>query len=177
MTTSILRPIRRDDLPHFLAWINDYEVIRTLSIIPPVAEGMELQFLERALNNDNSQDVFFAFDGPDGKYAGNVGLHGIDWISRKAEMGIVVGRKELWGKGIGSAAIKAILHHAFIILNLNRVFLRVFSHNPKAIKLYQTLGFIQEGQLRNDTWKDGSYRDTLLMGIMREEWEKLHNGS
>lgn len=172
-----LRPIRRDDFPHFMEWVNDPEVTITLNLLRPIAEGRELEFLERALTNDNTRDVFFAFDGPDGTYAGNIGLHGIDWISRKAELGIVIGRKDLWGKGIGALAIKAALAYAFNDINLQKVYLRVFDHNERGIKLYKRLGFIQEGIMRRDAFKDGVYHDTIFMSILKEEWQKLYSGS
>jgi RimJ/RimL family protein N-acetyltransferase len=177
MSEFKLRPIRRDDFPHFMEWVNDPEVTHTLILLRPIAEGLELEFLERALANDNTRDVFFAFDGPDGTYAGNIGLHAIDWISRKAELGIVVGRKDLWGKGIGALAIKAALAYAFNDINLEKVYLRVFDHNERGIKLYKSLGFVQEGIMRRDAFKNGVYHDTIFMSILREEWQKLYPSS
>jgi RimJ/RimL family protein N-acetyltransferase len=172
-----LRPICRDDFAHFMLWVNDPEVTHTLNLLRPIAEGRELEFLERALSNDNTRDVFFAFDGPDGVYTGNIGLHGIDWISRKAELGIVVGRKELWGKGVGAQAIQAALAYAFNDLNLQKVYLRVFDHNQRGIKLYKRLGFVQEGIMRRDVFKNGAYHDTIFMSILKEEWEKAIKSS
>ena len=55
--------------------------------------------------------------------------------------------------------------------NLNRIFLRVFEDNPAAIRCYEKVGFRLEGRLRQDRYQDGRYLDTLVMGLLRDEFE------
>jgi len=64
-----------------------------------------------------------------------------------------------------------LLRHGFLTLNLNRVFLRVFETNPRAIRSYEKAGFIHEGRLRQAEFRDGQYVDILLMSVLRSEWE------
>jgi RimJ/RimL family protein N-acetyltransferase len=58
----------------------------------------------------------------------------------------------------------------FNTLNLNRIFLRVFADNARAIRAYEKVGFQHEGRLRQDNYFNGGYRDTLLMGLLRADW-------
>jgi RimJ/RimL family protein N-acetyltransferase len=102
--------------------------------------------------------------------AGSVGLMHIDWISRKAEIGIMIGEKRFWNKGYGTEAMRLILKHGFETLNLHRLYLRVFSDNPGAIRAYEKAGFVLEARMREAHFAEGQYKDDLMMSVLRSEW-------
>jgi RimJ/RimL family protein N-acetyltransferase len=64
-----------------------------------------------------------------------------------------------------------LLRHGFCTLNLNRIFLRVFAENKRAIRTYEKVGFVHEGRLRQAVYKNGAYSDILYMSVLREEWD------
>ena len=64
-----------------------------------------------------------------------------------------------------------MVDYAFGTLNLNRVELRVFSFNKRAIGVYERVGFVRDGVLRQSQYHDGTYHDDIVMSILREEWE------
>jgi len=101
-------------------------------------------------------------------------LLGIDWIHRTAELGTLIGDKTLWGKGYGSMAERMSLEHAFMDLNLNRVFARIISSNVRAMKAAEKGGFVKEGIQRQHVFKNGRYEDLVMMGITRAEFLSLH---
>ena len=76
----------------------------------------------------------------------------------------------MWGKGIGKAALSLILEYAFSELNLHRVFLNVFSFNKRAIKLYEKMGFMHEGVLRQAFYRAGDWHDIVIMSILKNEY-------
>src|SRR5262249_47639304 len=102
---------------------------------------------------------------------GVTGLHQTDLRNRHASFGIVIGEKEAWGRGYGTEATALLVRHAFETLNLNRVWLHVFEDNERGIRAYEKVGFQKEGRLRQDTFREGRYWDTFVMGILREEWQ------
>jgi RimJ/RimL family protein N-acetyltransferase len=112
----------------------------------------------------------FAIETQDGVLIGNISLHNIHVRCHHAELGIVIGEKDYWGKGYGTDAITTLLDYCFNELNLQRVWLRVFSFNQRGIRCYEKCGFVVEGRLRRHMWRHGSYHDELHMGILREEW-------
>lgn len=84
--------------------------------------------------------------------------------AHQAEIGITV-LKEFWGLGVGRALTQALVHWARDI-GLRKLTLRVFDDNHRAIALYRSLGFIDEGRLRGDVLRvDGRYSDTIIMGL------------
>ncbi|NJN79315.1 MAG: GNAT family N-acetyltransferase [Anaerolineales bacterium] len=70
--------------------------------------------------------------------------------NRCGEVGIVIGDKTEWNKGYGAEAMMLLQRHGFETLNLNRVFLRVYADNIRAVRSYEKAGFVLEGRLRED---------------------------
>jgi RimJ/RimL family protein N-acetyltransferase len=118
---------------------------------------------ERPLAIDVHQDK-------DWIHVGGTGLFDFDDRARSAELGITVGNKVYWDQGVGSEALRVLMNFGFNTLNLRRISLRVFEYNPRAIHVYQKLGFIEEGRLRQSVFHDGKYYDTILMSILKSEF-------
>ena len=102
---------------------------------------------------------------------GNCGLMLFDWRIRMAEAGIFIGEKRLWDQGYGSEAMVLLVRHGFETLNLNRISLRVYETNLRAIRSYEKVGFIHEGRLRQAEYQEGRYLDVLLMSVLRSDWQ------
>ncbi len=103
---------------------------------------------------------------------GHVGLYNIDFRIGMAEFAILLGNPRVWGKGLGKACTNFALQYGFNELNLNRIYLSVLATNERAIMLYHSLRFAEEGRLRQAQYKNGHYVDVLLMSILREEYER-----
>ncbi len=102
---------------------------------------------------------------------GNCGFDKIDWRNRSGELGIFIGEKSYWSQGYGTEAVRLLVKHGFETLNLNRIFLRVFSNNLRAIRSYEKAGFIAEGHMRQAEFRHGAYKDVILMSVLRSEWD------
>ncbi|MBI5667699.1 MAG: GNAT family N-acetyltransferase [Chloroflexi bacterium] len=102
---------------------------------------------------------------------GLISLEQIDWPNGTAWMGVGIGEPEHRGKGYGSEAIRLLLKFAFHEINLHRVQLTVFAYNPAAITMYEKLGFVKEGIMRERLHRDGQRHDVLLYALLRPEWE------
>jgi len=166
-----LRAIEMEDAPYFVEWLNDPEVRCYLERnFPPLNLGREREWIEHLYKDRNSVTFGIVLKESD-KLIGSTGFGGIDWRNRRAPFGIVIGDKTEWSKGYGTEATKLMVRYGFDALNLNRIFLHVFDHNPRAMRAYKKAGFVKEGVLRQDRYVDGAYRDTIVMGILREEWK------
>ena len=95
---------------------------------------------------------------------------GVTWGDRWGEIGILIGDKEFWNRGYGTDATRALVRWGFDGLNLNRIWLRVYEDNARAIRCYEKVGFRIEGRLRQDRFRDGRYLDTIIMAILRDEF-------
>lgn len=81
------------------------------------------------------------------------------------------------GHGIGTRAIRAALSHAFDTVGLHRVGLEVYDHNPRARRLYERIGFVHEGTLRDALRLDDRWVDAHLMSLLRPEWDAQGGGA
>jgi RimJ/RimL family protein N-acetyltransferase len=171
-----LRPIEKDDVPRFVKWLADEEIRSFLSQHLPFSLVQEERWYEENLKAREEQA--WAIDAqPEGaglepwEHIGSCGFFNLNWRCRRAEAGILIGAREHWGEGYGTDALRTLVHWGFYTLNLNRIYLRVFQDNARAVRCYQKVGFVEEGCLRQDDYRNGAYRDTLLMSMLRPEWD------
>jgi RimJ/RimL family protein N-acetyltransferase len=101
---------------------------------------------------------------------GVISLTGIDPVHRHAEFHILVGDGVPHGEGVGTDATKAMLRHAFLDLNLHRIYLHVLASNRAAIRVYEKAGFRHEGTLREAAFKGGTFQDVMVMAMLRSEF-------
>ncbi len=167
-----LRAPERGDLPVFVRWINDPEVVEFLQFEPPMSiEDEEIWFQHMI----QSKDRTFVIETKEGRLIGNIGLIGMDWRNRKTDIGIMIGEKDAWDHGYGTDAIMVMLRYLFEELNLNRVGLYVDVHNDRAQRCYEKCGLSKEGIVRQFRFKDGRYIDSVQMSILRQEWQGAGN--
>ena len=167
-----LRAPEREDLPRFVAWLNDPEVREGLTIPLPLSMGEEERWFERMLNSPTPEHplVIEVAEGENWKPVGNSGFHEFDWRVRWGEVGLFIGEKTYWNRGYGTEVMRLLIKHGFETLNLNRIQLRVHEDNLRAIRCYEKAGFIHEGRFRQGMYKDGRYQDVLFMSVLRSEW-------
>jgi RimJ/RimL family protein N-acetyltransferase len=168
-----LRAPERADIPRFVAWLNDPEVIAGLAIHLPMGQAEEENWFEGMLKRPPAEHplTMEIRQGEGWLPIGNIGLMDIDWRNRSAEVGILIGEKAYWNQGYGREAMQMMLKHGFETLNLNRIFLRVYETNPRAVRSYEQAGFVHEGRQRQAEHRQGKYCDVLMMSVLRSEWE------
>jgi RimJ/RimL family protein N-acetyltransferase len=168
-----LRSAERSDLDKFVEWINDPEVTEGLTLFLPMSSVDEEKWFDNAMQRPQEEKplVVDMKDGADWRIIGNSSFFDFDWVARSAEVGIMLGDKTIWNQGYGTEVMILLLRHGFETLNLNRVFLRVYSKNKRAIRTYEKAGFVHEGRMRQAVYKHGSYNDVLFMSVLRDEWD------
>jgi RimJ/RimL family protein N-acetyltransferase len=168
-----LRGVEHSDLEKFVIWVNDPEVTAGLTLFLPMSSVDEEKWFERAMQRPQEEKplVIDMKDGTDWRLIGNSSFFDFDWVARSAEVGIMIGDKTVWNQGYGSEVMTLLLRHGFRTLNLNRIFLRVYAENKRAIHAYEKVGFVHEGRMRQAVYKNGSYSDILYMSVLREEWD------
>ncbi|WPG98472.1 Hypothetical protein R9X50_00126300 [Acrodontium crateriforme] len=92
---------------------------------------------------------------------------------RNAMIGFGIAR-EYQGKGYGTEAIQWVLKWGFRSGNLHKIEIGVFGWNPRALKLYEKLGFTHECRKREHLWYDGEYWDLIELGMIDREWKALY---
>lgn len=172
-----LRPLEESDIgEEYRSWLNNREVTRYLETGRfPVTSSDLRKYLERFQNS--TTDVIFAIIAREaGQHIGNVTLNRINWIHRTADTGLMIGRKEFWGKGYAFEAWSLTLDYAFEHLGLRKIIAGAVVDNLASIHVLKKLGFKVEGTLRQEFLLDGEYRDAIRMGLFRSEFYKFASG-
>ena len=167
-----LRASERGDIPTFVRWLNDRETASFLSSRAPLSEPLEERWFERMLESQGRTAYHFVICLlDDDRPLGTIGLFNIDYVDGNAGMGIGIGEKALWGKGLGTDALLALLDFGFGELRMERIWLEVFDFNPRARRSYEKCGFVLEGTLRRAKHRRGEFHDIHVMAILRHEWQ------
>jgi RimJ/RimL family protein N-acetyltransferase len=172
-----LRGITRDDLPRLWAFNNDLAVELAGGGDPPYPQSLarlQAEF-DREAAAGGRDATRFAIE-TDGQCIGSCALFNANATAQTCELGIAIGDRDYWGRGLGRESVRLLLNYAFRYLNYRRVWLRVHAANERAVRAYRACGFVEEGRQRAHVWCDGAYDDLLLMGILREEWREAAGG-
>jgi RimJ/RimL family protein N-acetyltransferase len=166
-----LGPLRRDLIPLYLRWINDFGTTRTLSIQnrPMTLEEETAWFENRA--SASGEYVFTIYERSSVRPIGNCDLFKIDFRNRRGEVGQMIGEPKARGKGFGTEAMKLLLDFAFTALGLNTVMLQYYEFNPAARRCYEKAGFRESGRWRQSLWSGGRFWDQVFMDILSAEFE------
>jgi RimJ/RimL family protein N-acetyltransferase len=155
------RPVRRGDLKRLRDIVDDADVARFLSIIPPVTMQSTIKHYEHCKKTNAHWYCILA----DGDVAGSAALHPYDKGSKNAHVtsfGISIA-KEYWGRGIGKKTMRFLIDRAKS-LGFKKIVLNVVADNSRALRLYDSSGFKKEGLQRRHTRIGNRYYDSLLMG-------------
>lgn len=174
-TKIMLREYKQEDLTHMRQWVNDPEIVDNLSDVFLHAHCLKEteSYLQNILEGKTENQIHFVIaDKETEEYIGQLDLRKIDWKNQAVELGIVIGKKELLGKGLGAEAIKLLQRFVFQRLNMNRLELIVHDYNQRAYKCYKKCGFVEEGRLRQKLFINGEYADVIQMSILRDDYFK-----
>lgn len=167
-----LGPRRRDLLPVYLRWINDFEVTRTLDIgLHPVTLEAQEAGYERLSKGAPDIVTFTVYERLTMRPVGNTTLRNIDHVHRTAEFGILLGEKDCWGKGYGTEATALMLDYGFTGLGLHNIMLHVFNFNEGGLRAYTRAGFRVVGHRREAHRLGGRAYDVIYMDCLATEFQ------
>jgi len=98
---------------------------------------------------------------------GSISLWNLNWLHRRAEVGIWLAGSENFNKGIGTRAVDLITNLGFFHLKLNRIEAHTAVENIYAIKLFKKCGFKEEGILKEYIRLHGEYHDVLILARLK----------
>ncbi len=168
----ILRPFNKaTDLETFWRWINDPDIKQFMTGYKPIALVAEEKWFDEHPSRRNA--IALAIETNDGQLIGNMGLHQIDWVSRFATTGAMIGEEEFQNKGYGTDAKMTLLNYAFNHLGLRKIMSQVLDFNGRSLHYSQKCGYSEEARLRDMYFRNGEYHDEVILSVTREVWLPL----
>jgi RimJ/RimL family protein N-acetyltransferase len=167
-----LRPKRLSDAKEDYAWQTDAELVQldaALLLDIPYQQYLSEFTFELCYPSQNRHE--FAVETSDGKHIANCVYYNINAKDRKAEVGIMIGDRDYWNKGIGVEIMRALLRLVFNTTDLQHIYLTTLDWNIRAQKCFHKCGFADCGYLN----RDGS--TFIVMAIHRPQWAERNEAA
>jgi ribosomal-protein-alanine N-acetyltransferase len=163
-----MRALTRDDATEdYLRWLNDPKVLRYRGskVYPSTMDGL-LAYVDSIPARG---DVVLAIcERAGGRHVGNIALNSILWAHRRAELSIMLGARDVWGKGYAKEAIALLTCHGFDSMGLHRMWAE--SANPAFNAVVASLGWVREGSKREAFLLDGVFLDYACWSLLEAEF-------
>jgi RimJ/RimL family protein N-acetyltransferase len=164
----------RDEILRQFSWGQDEELQFWSGSVPtaPSVAQFEADIASWLHQRDARRDRYAIID-PAGGLLGMVSYYNVNFERRQAELGIYIGDRAFWSKGIGTEAILTLLSHLFRNTNLGAMVLTTYASNARAQACYRKCGFEVTGTMRKFSGRIGYYVD-VQMKTTREAFNALY---
>jgi len=166
-----LREITQEDFQAVHEYASDPETVKYMPFGPNTEEETR-EFISRNLKNQRERPRTEYGLGiilkDEDRFIGACGIHGVTEI--QASIGYILARR-YWGHGYATEAARALVDHAFSELGVHRVYASCDPRNHASIRVLEKVGMSLEGRLRENMIIQGEYRDSLVFGILVDEWK------
>jgi RimJ/RimL family protein N-acetyltransferase len=152
-------------------WYNNFAVAVLNGSVPhPQTIEVSRGEVERLSTDDKTRYAFAVYERMAMRLIGFVDLRNIDYRQRTAELGIMIGEQDCWGKGLGTETLYLVLDYAFSVLGLHNVMLSVAGYNERALRAYRRVGFREIGRRREIGSLGNTCCDAVFMDCLSTEF-------
>lgn len=173
--------VTRDDINRIAGWLEDEEVSASWYGANEEGEALHISYSPKQMleaSDREWEEIFgsevrkiFSVLTADGEHIGE-GQMVIEAPLWEAQLFILIGRKDLWYRGYGTAGLVRLLDLAFYEHGLHRAWVDVPEYNLPAIHMCERIGFLLEGRLRGTHPKGSQWYDSLAMGLLSNEYAR-----
>ena len=166
-----LRAIEYGDLEKLRDWRNlpefrkNFREFRELNLADQEAWFKSIQSRKHV-------DFMFAIvDVETTKLIGACGLLYTNWVSRYADFSFYIGKDEAYidDKGMAQNAAELLIEYGFNTLNLNKLWMELYSFDHQKIEFFQAMNFKVDGVLRENVFHDGKFENSLILSLLRSQ--------
>lgn len=172
---ALLRPLKTDDFLNLIDFSLQEANIWQYSLMHAIGEEGLRNYLQAAEDGrkNEKQYPFIVFDKRVQQYAGSTRFYDIEPINRCLKLGYTWYGQSFQRTGLNKHCKYLLFEFAFETMKMERIELRADTNNERSIKAMQSIGCVIEGELRSNVIRlDGKRRNTLVLSILREEWEQ-----
>ena len=165
----LIRPLESRDLPLKVNWFNDPDISSTLILDEPLELDKTIRWFEKIKNESSRID--WVIEDKKNHPIGLISLVGIDRVQKSAEIFIVIGEKDYWGKGVMLEAETTAIKWAFDVLSLDKIWAHARADNIASIITMKKLGFMINKALTKEQIIKGQKVDILHFDLLRGDFK------
>jgi RimJ/RimL family protein N-acetyltransferase len=152
-------------------WYNDFAVAVLNGSVPhPQTIEVSRGEAEHFSNGDKTRCTFAIYERTTMRLIGFVDLRNINYRQRTAELGIMIGEHDCWGRGYGTETLYLVLDYAFSVLGLHNIMLSMAGYNERALRTYRRVGFREIGRRREICSIGNTFTDAVFMDCLSTEF-------
>lgn len=158
--------------PAYRRWLRDPAVVAPLNLPRYLAgevSDAEIEAYARRLMADDAVWFFALLLRDEREFVGTVKAGPIDRYAGRADLGVMIGRTNLWGRGLASDALGALARRLIEGEGLRRLTAGAMATNPSMIRVFEKLGFQREGVFRQHDRQGDVYIDHIHLGCLADE--------
>jgi RimJ/RimL family protein N-acetyltransferase len=160
-----LRPVKEEDLAQLIKWDSDEEINQWAGKKFSCRNEARRWYLEGRSPDRRT----YVIETKESELVGEIEVTNISWRLHMGELRVFIGKKELWGTGIGADAVHAFVKGLFRSTTLKKIFLRVSEQNLRAKHCYLKVGFKPKGRIKFGH-RTGLHGSLLLMEISASQF-------
>lgn len=157
--------------PAYLGWLRDPEVVKTLGraeYLTPVPFAEVEAYVRQITASED--DLFFALHmAEDDAFVGTVKAGHINRAYGTADIGVMIGSRAHWGRGLATDAFGTLSRWMFDDFGCRKLTGGAMANNPGMLRVFEKLGYRREAVLRRHVPFDGDYVDHILYGCFPDE--------
>lgn len=167
-----LRALEREDLPLLMQWRNRPDYRRFFREYRELGRSDQERWFERSVVDDNSTIMFGVVDVESGALVGCCGLCYINWVQRYADLSLYIGSDGVYidQDGYAEDACRALFDYGFGELGLHKIWTEIYEFDSRKNELYLSLGFRQDGLLRDNYFHAGRWWSSRIMSLLECDW-------
>jgi [ribosomal protein S5]-alanine N-acetyltransferase len=157
-----------DDLTSYLKWMNSADIVCFTESRDKFYSHEDLIDYISVMSNDANK--LFGIYLNNNTHIGNIKLGNINTVHKRADIGIIIGEKTIWGQGFATEAIELVVSYAFKELNLKKVIAGMYVNNTGSYRAFLKCGFKECGRLREHAFSEGQFVDSVLVERINESY-------
>jgi len=164
--------IEREDLKQLRDWRNNTEFRKYFREYCELSMANQEEWFEKKVLKDPTTMMLSVRRLSDNELIGVCGFVYINWVHRHADLSLYIGWNNEYIDEVGYAeeTTRELLRYGFHELALNKVWTEIYEFDNKKKKLYDKIGFIQDGLLRQNYFYDGKWWDSRILSILNNEF-------
>jgi len=164
-----LRPLVEDDARNIFQSLSEQDTMRLTGTSETFTYEQVEVYCARVAAAENRADYVITLSNSD-TFIGEAVINNINWHNRSGHYRIAVSQQHV-DQGYGSEATRLMMAYAFNTLGLHRIELEVYNFNPRARHVYEKIGFVAEGELRDVLFMDGEFHNAMVMSLLEHEFK------
>ncbi|MEO6694375.1 MAG: GNAT family protein [Ignavibacteria bacterium] len=166
------RVVEKSDIELIRHEHNDESVLLMLRDPKLISEDQQLAWFEKILNNKKNT-VYCIFHETPENVIGVWKLQDLDETNRCVEYGMDI-FKEFRGKGFGLKSFKMAFKYLFDSLNIHTIYAKVGEYNETSLIAAQKAGFKITGKIKESLFRNGKYRDNIVLSLTFDEYKNIY---